>query len=219
MDRYIKLINELVAQKYLVSPHIIKAFKQVPREKFLPKSHKWLDALNCPLPIGKGQTISQPLTVAFMVQMLNPRPGQKILEIGYGSGWQTAILLDIVCPNTSKKCGFVYAYEIIPEIAVFGKQNLSSFLQPQQKKHLILREHDYLNSFNEHAPYDRIIAAAAFSNNPTKLIKSLSIRGIFVYPTMADDIRKITRTGKNSYTEDVFPGFVFVPITHGQRKQ
>ncbi|MDD3661819.1 MAG: protein-L-isoaspartate O-methyltransferase [Candidatus Dojkabacteria bacterium] len=214
MDKYQKLIDELVEQKYLVSPHIIKAFRNTPRVPFVRDIHKMLHSLNCPLPIGEGQTISQPLTVAFMVQMLAPQTGDRILEIGYGSGWQTAILAKIVCSKNVKTCGEIHAYEIVKSIADFGRKNLDETLSKTVRSHVHLYAQDYSGNSARNAPYDRIIAAAAFDKRPDDLIKSLSIEGIFVFPSKQGDIRKITRQSRDRYSEEIFPGFVFVPITH-----
>ena len=217
-NRYQQLVDELVRNTYLVSPHIIEAFRATRRKNFLRPHHRMFEGIDSPLPIGCNQTISQPLVVAFMVQMLNPQPGNRILDIGYGSGWQTAVLTRIAA-NTSNtsNMGDVYAYEIISEIADFGKKNIQKDLAPQMLRHIHLYETDYADSFENNAPYDRIIAGAAFDKTPETLIEALTDDGIIVYPTNQHDIRKITRTSKKRFTEEIFPGFVFVPITHQPR--
>lgn len=218
-NRYDKLIKNLISQNYLASPRIIDAFKQTPRVDYIPDVHKKISAINAPLPLTDKQTTSQPLTIAFMLELLQPQPGDKILEIGYGSGWQTAILAKIVYPPDSnlpnnKKSGEVYACEIIPSVAKFGNSNLNRNIPTKLRSRIHLSQVDYRESFKENAPYDRIIAGAAFENVPTDLIKSLTINGTFVFPTKARDIRRIQRTGKTQIIEETFPGFIFVPITH-----
>ena len=89
---YEDLINSLIKDGYLKTPEIIEAFKAIDRTDFVPEECKDDACVNAPLPIGFDQTISQPLTVAFMIELLEPKAGEKILEIGAGSGWQTAIL-------------------------------------------------------------------------------------------------------------------------------
>jgi len=216
MTKYLELVDRLIEETYLTTPRIIDAFRKTPRRPFLTKTHQPLEALNSPLPIGQGQTISQPLTVAFMLELLQPKAGDTILDIGYGSGWQTALLARIVCPEKASKstCGSVIAYEIISDVADFGEKNIDKALPQKLRSRISLHKHDYRYSFKKHSPYDKMISAAAFPQTPTELIKSLKNGGIIVYPTQARDIRKITRTDDNSYTEDVYPGFTFVPITH-----
>jgi len=92
------LIDNLIKDEWLKSPRIIEAFKKIKRVDFLPVEIKDLAELNTALSIGAGQTISQPLVVAFMIEQLDPRPGDKILDIGSGSGWTTALLAEIIKP-------------------------------------------------------------------------------------------------------------------------
>ncbi len=113
-------LESLIEEDWLESKSIIEAFKQVDRKDFLSKQKKNLAGLNRALPIGHDQTISQPLVVAFMLEKLNPQEGDKILDIGSGSGWTTALLSEIVGEN-----GKVTALEIIPELKDFGKENVS----------------------------------------------------------------------------------------------
>ncbi len=214
MEKYQELVDQLIEQKYLVTPRIINAFKKTPRKDFLLPKDAPLESLNAPIPIGEGQTISQPLTVAFILNLLQPEPGDKVLDIGYGSGWQTALLSRIICPKGKKKCGKVIAYEIIPELAKFGKKNLVNTLPKRLISRITIHSKDYRTTFQNHAPFDRIISAAAFKEIPKELINALSVGGIMVYPTHANDIRKITREDEEKYTEEIFPGFIFVPITH-----
>ncbi|MBN2100352.1 protein-L-isoaspartate O-methyltransferase [Candidatus Dojkabacteria bacterium] len=217
MDNYQKLIQRLIKEGYLITPEIINAFKDTPRIGFLPERHKSYDSLNAPLPLQHGQTTSQPLTIAFMIELLKPRAGNKILEIGYGSGWQTAILAKIACPNpksSNKSCGKVYAYEIVPQIADFGERKLEENLPADLRKKIHLYKHDFSKNLDENKLYDRIISGAAFKERPTDLIKSLSIGGIMVFPSQARDIRRVERTGEDEYIEETYPGFVFVPVTH-----
>ena len=108
------LIDSLVEQGWLKTPRIIKAFRKIKRIDFLPEDMKDLAELNEALPIGYGQTISQPLVVAFMLELLEPKPGDKILDIGAGSGWTTALLAEIVSqqgksqiPNPKLKAGLL----------------------------------------------------------------------------------------------------------------
>lgn len=203
-QKYNKLIDQLIDYGYLRDENLIEAFKKFPRFKFVPKSVKNSAHINHPLPIGKKQTISQPLTVAFMLELLEVEDGDKILEIGAGSAWQTAILAKIVGPK-----GKICAFEILPEIYQLGKTNLKKF----SLKNIDLFNKDASLGYPPDAPYDKIISAAAYKKIPKELLKQLKIGGFFVTPTQEDDIRKIIKNKRNAYTEKIFPGFVFVPIT------
>ena len=110
------LADELIRKRVLKTPRLIKAFRAVDRKDFLPPSEEHFAYLDEPLPIGEGQTISQPWTVAFMLELLDPRPGENIMEIGYGSGWQTALMA-----HTGAN---VFAIERIPKLCKFGIKNV-----------------------------------------------------------------------------------------------
>jgi protein-L-isoaspartate(D-aspartate) O-methyltransferase len=201
---YLELINDIIKLGYLKTPRIIEAFKKFERKYFVPKALAYQANLNQPLPIGYGQTISQPLTVAFMIELLNPKKGNKVLEIGAGSGWQTAILSDIVGEN-----GVIYAFEIIESLAEFGRNNIKRF----NLKNIEFEHKDVSLGYSQKTPYDRIISGAAFDQIPESLKHQLAIGGILIAPTQNDDIRKIKRISKDKFKEEIIPGFVFVPIT------
>ena len=93
---YENLINSLISDGYLKTPLLIEAFKNIDRQDFVPEEYKNSAYINEPLPIGFEQTISQPLTVAFLMELLEPKPGEKILDIGAGSGWSAALLAYVV---------------------------------------------------------------------------------------------------------------------------
>jgi len=116
------LIDQLIDTGYLHTPRIINAFRKTKREDFLPEKLKDQAELNEPLPIGEGQTISQPLTVAFMLELLQPEEGNKILDVGSGSGWTTALLSELAGEN-----GKVYGVEIRKSLKEFGEKNTSKY--------------------------------------------------------------------------------------------
>ena len=116
------LINSLIEEGWLKTERIIKAFQKIKRRDFLPEDSKNLAELNEALSIGWGQTISQPLVVAFMLEQLQSQPGDKILDVGAGSGWTSALLAEIVGPK-----GKVMAIEIIPELKEFGQNNVAKY--------------------------------------------------------------------------------------------
>ena len=109
------LVDSLIEQEYLKTPRIIEAFQKIKREDFVLSENKESVEVDVPLSIGHGQTISQPLTVAFMIELLQPEEDDKILDVGSGSGWTTAILAELVGNN-----GKVFSVEVIPDLKEFG---------------------------------------------------------------------------------------------------
>ena len=197
-----QLINNLIQQGYLKTPRIISAFRKIKRVDFTPEELKSEASINAPLPIGYGQTISQPLTVAFMLELLEPREGDKILDIGSGSGWQTAMLAEIV-----GKKGKVCAIERIPELKIFGENNT-------EKYHFKNTEFILGNGsigLEKESPFDKIIAAAEADEISEELKRQLKIKGRLVIPA-GGSIWLIVRESENEFTEQEFPGFAFVPL-------
>ncbi|PIS04623.1 MAG: protein-L-isoaspartate O-methyltransferase [Candidatus Buchananbacteria bacterium CG10_big_fil_rev_8_21_14_0_10_42_9] len=198
-----KLINNLIDEGTIKTPAIISAFKAVSRQDFLPPESKHLANQNRPIPIGHGVTNSQPYTVAFMLELLQPQAGQKILDIGSGSAWQTVLLAHIVGDK-----GSVYAIERIPEIKRFGEQNAKLY----NFKNISFYCQDGSHGLPNQAPFDRIVVAAAAAGDYQAIKQQLKVGGRLVIPTAAQDIRLIIRESKHNYREQIFPGFVFVPL-------
>jgi protein-L-isoaspartate(D-aspartate) O-methyltransferase len=200
-----ELVRDLIKTGYLKTPIIIEAFQKIDRKNFVPEESKSEAYLNVPLPIGYGQTISQPLTVAFMLELLQPEPGNRILEIGAGSGWQTALLSYIVGEE-----GRVFALEIIPELERFSRINISkySFIQ---KKVVNLYCLNAINGLAEEAPFDRIISAAACQKVPPAWEEQLKTGGRMVVP-VKDAVCLYAKKGENNFDEQQFRGFAFVPF-------
>jgi len=189
----------------LKTPAIIEAFQKINRADFVPEEIKEEACVNAPLPIGCGQTISQPLTVAFMLELLQPESGNKILDVGSGSGWQTALLSYIVGDG-----GRVFAVELIPELEAFGRKNVSKYSFVQKK----IVEFFCLNAVNglpEYSPFDRIISAASAQEIPLAWKEQLKIGGRIVMP-IRDTLYLIIKKGENDFEEQQFPGFAFVPF-------
>lgn len=197
------LIYELINEGYLKTPNIIKAFQKINRRDFLPADLIGEESVNTPLPIGHGQTISQPLTVAFMLELLQPKEGQKILDIGSGSGWTTALLAQIVGPK-----GYVYAIERVRELKEFGQQNLRKY----NFQNVEFFCQDGSAGLPEKAPFARILVSAAAFEVPAGLKNQLTINGRLVIPTAEQDIRLIEKINKDKFKETQYPGFVFVPL-------
>ncbi len=205
------LIDELIKQGYLKTPIIIEAFRKINRADFLPEEIKDEAELNIPLPIGFGQTISQPLTVAFMMELLKPQAGDKILDIGSGSGWTTAILSYIV---SQKEGGRVYAIERIPELVEFGKENVAKYNFIKRGIAEIFYG-DGSKGLKEKASFDKIQAAAAAEKIPPAWKEQLKIGGRIVTP-VGGSIWLLVKKVDKEFEEYEYPGFAFVPLISEQ---
>ncbi|MCD6550372.1 protein-L-isoaspartate O-methyltransferase [bacterium] len=200
------LIESLIKEKWLRTPRIIQAFQKIKRVDFLPEKIKDLAELDQALPIGFGQTISQPLVVAFMIENLNPKEGDKILDIGSGSGWTTALLGEIVGPE-----GKVIGIELIPELMEFGEKNVSkyNFVKEGRVKFLC---RDGSKGYREEAPFDKILCSAAVQNEiPCSWKEQLKIGGRIVTP-IRSSIWLFIKKSEKDFEKKEFPGFAFVPL-------
>jgi protein-L-isoaspartate(D-aspartate) O-methyltransferase len=199
------LINELISTGYLKTPAIVKAFKKIDRKDFVLVELADEAYENYPLPIGYGQTISQPATVAFMLELLYPEFGNKILDVGSGSGWQTALLGKIVGAK-----GQVIGLEIKNDLVELGNHNLEKY---RQKNIKIIKGNGQQGLPNE-APFDRIIVAAAAESIPRALKEQLKINGRLVIPVGRgmQNIIVVDRIDESHYQEEYYPGFIFVPL-------
>ncbi|MEK7612643.1 MAG: methyltransferase domain-containing protein [Patescibacteria group bacterium] len=199
-----KLIEQLKERGVLHSPAIIRALEEIDRADFLPEELKYAAYEDTALPIAGGQTISQPYTVVFMLEQLHVRPGDIILEVGYGSGWQTALLAHLTGPS-----GRVYAFEIVPGLCSEGAQNL------QKYPHLASRVRTLCMSgqsgYAEAAPFDRIIVAAEVISVPKAWRAQLIINGRMIYPKENALILEVKKPDE-TFEVTKFPGFVFVPF-------
>jgi len=201
------LISQLISQGYLKTPEIIEAFRQIERKDFVPEDLKSEAGVNSPLPIGFGQTISQPLTVAFMLELLQPKPGDKILDVGSGSGWQTNLLAYIV---SQKPGGKVYALERIPQLIEFSKRNTKKY-QFVEKGVIEFIHRDGAQGLEHEAPFDKIIAAASADEIPPAWKQQLKAKGRLVTPVRSS-IWLLIKQEKDKFEKKEFPGFAFVPL-------
>lgn len=199
------LINILIAEGWLKSLQIIEAFRKIKREDFLPKELKHLASLNEALPIGYGQTISQPLVVAFMLELLEPKVGEKILDIGAGSGWTSALLAEIV-----KEKGKVIALEIIPELVEFGRQNVEkyNFIKKGVVEFLC---GDGTKGYEKEAPYDKILISASAKKFYKTWSEQLKVGGRIVVP-IGGSIFLFLKISEKEFKKEEYPGFAFVPL-------
>ena len=201
------LIDELIKDGWLKTPEIIDAFRKIKRADFMPEGMKHLAEINEALPIGSGQTISQPLTVAFMLEELKPKAGDKILDVGSGSGWTTALLANIAGVR-----GKVIAIELLPELKEFGEKNASkyNFVKKGIAEFICA---DGSKGYEKEAPFDRILCSAAVQQNEVPLAwkKQLKVGGRIVAPVRSS-IWTLVKKSEKEFEEAEYPGFGFVPL-------
>lgn len=197
------LIDKMIRVGVLSSASIIKAFEEVDRSAFVTPAYLERAYDDTPLPIGYGQTISQPTTVAFMLERLQPKSGEKILDVGSGSGWSTALLANLVGPK-----GSVIGVELIETLVKFGRVNLGKYNYNHAK---IIKTEEDMIGYEQEAPYDKILVSAAAQAIPEDLINQLKIGGIMVLPVKSS-ILKVEKTTENDYEYDEYHGFSFVPL-------
>ena len=213
-----ELIRQLKRAGALRSPHVEAAFRAVDRADFVPPAYQNQAYDDHPLPIGEGQTISQPSTVAFMLDLLDPKPGERILDIGFGSGWTSALLAAVVSRDEraadgprGRGTGSVYALERIPALCARGKKNVAAY---RFAKRGIVEFfcRDGTAGLPEEAPFDAILAsAAAVRDIPPAWRRQVRTGGRIVAP-VDGSVRRYTKQGQTAWTEEEFPGFAFVPL-------
>ena len=210
------LINELIRGGYLKNPSLIESFQKIDRVDFVPENLKNEAYFNQPLPIGFGQTISQPLTVAFMLELLEPKPDEKILDVGAGSGWVSALLAYIISQykevELPKEVQLpkVIGIERIPELKEMAEKNISkyNFIEKGIVKIILA---DGSKGYKEEEPYDKIIAAAAAGEIPPAWKEELKIGGRLVMP-VGNSIIVLDKISQNEFEKKEFFGFSFVPL-------
>lgn len=201
------MIKKIASRGVLRTDKIVQAFKKIDRVKFVKPEFEGRAYDDMPLPIHAGQTISQPTTVAFMLELLQPQPGEKIMDVGTGSGWTTALLAELVGPQ-----GFVHGVEIMPDLIEFGRQNLNRF----QIKNASIVPAQKILGIPEEAPFDRILVSAYSREIPKELVEQLKIDGRMVIP-INHSVVKIEKTSETEIEKDEYHGFVFVPLIEQKR--
>jgi len=199
------LINYLISEGILRTEKVINAFESVPRHLFLTAEHLDEAYVDAPIPIVEGTTISQPSVVAEMLEELELEDGNKVLEVGTGSGWLTGLLSYCVGEN-----GLVISLDGNMFVVEFAKRNLDKI----NVKNVEVIIADGTLGYKRRAPYDRIIYSIAMPEFPKIVLDQLKINGIAIAPIGSKDVQqlvKITREGEKKYKTEELGDVVFAP--------
>lgn len=206
IEMEVHLTRHLIGKNSL-DDRVMAAMKKVPRHEFLPPDLRYCAYDNGPAPIGSGQTISQPYIVALMSDLLNTKPADIILEIGTGSGYQGAILSQLVEQ--------VYSLEIIEELATAARKRLDKL----GYKNVEVRNADGYDGWREHAPYDGVIVTAAAPHIPQPLIDQLRTGARLVIPVglpySYQELMVVEKKAQGEIETQKVLGVSFVPLTGG----
>lgn len=191
------------------SERVMQAMQDVPRHLFVQKAFQDNAYSNAPLPIGHGQTISQPFIVALMTELLQLKPSDRVLEIGTGCGYQSAIL--------SLLCKHIYSLEIVPELAKSAAHRLESL----GYENVSVRQADGYFGWQEEAPFDGILVAATANGIPDPLLQQLAPGGRMVIPVRepgdAERLKWVLKDAAGQVEVRDTIGVRFVPLTGGER--
>lgn len=201
------MVARQIAARGVEDAQVLRAMRTVPRHRFVPADLVSLAYANRPLPIGYGQTISQPYIVAYMTLLVEPDTSDRVLEIGTGSGYQAAVLAEIVDQ--------VYTIEIVPELARTARGRLEELGYDNVE----VRSGDGYFGWEEHAPFDAIVVTAASEHIPPLLIEQLADGGRMVIPVgspyRTQTLMLVEKRGEELSTRSVAP-VRFVPFTRGE---
>ena len=213
---WVKLIESLATQGILRSQKVIYAMQAVPRTNFLSPDSRSYDAVDTPLPIGFGQTISAPHMVSIMNEALQLDIGQKVLEVGAGSGWHAATIAEIVAPNgvPRSEWGHIYTTEIVQGLAETARKNI---MNAGYGDRITIIMGDGSKGYPERAPYDRLLVTAAAPEVPKPMVDQLKTSGIMLIPVgsynMFQTLWKLTKEQDGKIKRENLGGVAFVPLT------
>lgn len=195
------MVAEQIRARGVGDQRVLDALMRVPRDVFVPEAQRDEAHDDRPVPIGHGQTISQPYIVGYMTQALNVGPSHRVLEIGTGCGYQTAVLAELAAE--------VFSIELIPELADRARRTLEEL----HYSNVTIKAGDGHAGWPEHAPYDRILGAAAAESVPPALVEQLADGGILVMPigTGYQELRVLQKRGSDLDTLATLP-VRFVPM-------
>ncbi len=200
-----RMVIETIEARGITDKRVLEAMRSVPRHLFVPEEERDYAYGDYPLPIGFGQTISQPYIVALMTELLELKPGDKVLEIGTGSGYQAAVLAAI--PGVE-----VYSIEIIPELARSAQERLK-----QLGYKVTCKQGDGYFGWPEYAPFDAIIVTAAPDHIPPPLVEQLAVGGRMVIPVGPPGgyqvLWKLVKQPDGELKAYNYGGVAFVPLT------
>jgi protein-L-isoaspartate(D-aspartate) O-methyltransferase len=201
------MVEQQIKQRGITKPEVLAAMEQVPRHMFVPDSLRADAYSDRPLPLGQGRTVYQPYMVALMTSLLDLKHGDKVLEIGTGSGYQAAVLAQLV--------GTVCSIEVIPELA----RRASEVLSAEGCHNVSLRTGNGVLGWPEEAPFDAIIVTAAAPRIPPTLIEQLGPNGRMVIPVGAphgdQELQLLKRNSAGEVTQRRVLPVAFVPLTGG----
>lgn len=201
-----RMVEDQIESRGISNQPTLDAMKKVPRHKFVPPNLLDRAYDDGPLPIGYGQTISQPYIVAYMTEVIDPKPGQKILEIGTGSGYQAAVLAEII--------DSVFTIEIVTELYKSSEKRLKEL----GYKNVLCKNADGYHGWKKYAPFDAIIVTAAAEYIPPPLIEQLKDGGKMIIPVGSPFLNQILilveKYGEEITTTSLLP-VRFVPFTRG----
>lgn len=199
-----RMVTQQLEARGISDAATLAAMRNVPRHEFVPAARRGQAYADGPLPIGYGQTISQPYIVAYMTELLRLEPGMRVLEIGTGSGYQAAVLGEILAD--------VCTIEIVHELAQWGEDNL----RRAGYDHVRVKQADGYFGWEEFAPFDAIVVTAAADHVPPPLVEQLRDGGRMVIPVGSpfhtQMLMLVTRDGDDIRTENLIP-VRFVPFT------
>ncbi len=205
MHNRLDMVETQIKARGVSDERTLEAMRAVPRHQFVPKLYAPLAYSDGPLPIGEGQTISQPYIVAFMTEQLKLKPGCRVLEVGTGSGYQAAVL--------SVLCQEVYTVEIVPSLG----EGAQKVLKELEYKNVAVKIGDGYLGWEEHAPFDGIIVTAAAPHIPQPLIDQLKPAGRMIIPIGevfdVQDLVLVEKKEDGSVTSQKILPVRFVPLT------